>query len=291
MDGKICIVTGANSGIGKATAAGLAQRGATVVMVCRDQKRGAAARDDIMSASGNTSVDLLVADLSSQQSIRQLAGEFKRTYQQLHVLVNNAGVFHSQRSVTVDGLEYVFALNHLAHFLLTSLLLDMLTASAPSRIVNLTSGAERAGKIDFDDLQGEQRFKGTRAYSQSKLANVLFTYELARRLKGTQVTANALDPGGVATHLGRNNGLFAWAKHLLFYALKGQLLSPRQGADTVVYLASSAEVAGVSGKFFYQRRPTKSSAASYDESASDRLWEMSLKLTHLDFDPSRPRMP
>ncbi|HVO69556.1 MAG TPA: SDR family oxidoreductase [Aggregatilineaceae bacterium] len=278
MDGRICIVTGANSGIGKATAAGLAQQDATVVMVCRDQKRGVAARDDIVSASGSTSVDLLVADLSSQQSIRQLAEEFKRKYQQLHVLVNNAGVFHSQRSVTADGLEYTFALNHLAYFLLTSLLLDVLTASAPSRIVNLTSGAERAGKIDFDDLQGEQRFKGTRAYSQSKLANVLFTYELARRLQGTHVTVNCVQPGAVRTNFGRDaTGLFGLSVRILTPLMK----PPEQGAETPIYLATAPEIEGVSGKCFIGKKQVQTSRRSYDETVARHLWEVSEKLSHV----------
>jgi NAD(P)-dependent dehydrogenase (short-subunit alcohol dehydrogenase family) len=203
MQGKVCMVTGSNSGIGKETALGLAQMGATVVMVCRNRARGEAAQSDIKTKSGNHAVDLLLADLSSQQSIRQLVENFKQHYTQLHVLINNAGVFMLTRRATVDGLEMMFAVNYLAPFLLTNLLLDMLKASAPARIVSVSSGAHEAGYIKMDDLQAERHYRPMRAYGQSKLALVLFTYELARRLEGTGVTANCLHPGFVATSIGQ----------------------------------------------------------------------------------------
>ena len=195
MGEKVCLITGATSGIGKATAMGLANMGASVVMVGRDRGRGEAALAEIKEKSANASVDLLLADLSSQEEVRRLADEFKEAYPRLDVLINNAGVFRSERITTADGLEMTFAVNHLAYFLLTNLLLDVLKASAPSRIVNVSSGDHRNGTIDFDDLQGEKGYKGAKAYSQSKLANVLFTYELARRLEGTGVSANCLHPG------------------------------------------------------------------------------------------------
>src|SRR2546426_4670781 len=201
MQGKICMVTGANSGIGKATA--LAQMGATVVMVCRDRARGEEARSEITTKSRNNAVDLLQADLSSQQSIRQLVENFQHHYTQLHVLINNAGVAFPGRRETVDGLEMMFAVNYLAPFLLTNLLLDVLKASAPARIVNVSSASHKSGYIQMDDLQGEKHSRSMRAYGQSKLAVVLFTYELARRLQGTGVTANCLDPGFVGTHIGQ----------------------------------------------------------------------------------------
>jgi NAD(P)-dependent dehydrogenase (short-subunit alcohol dehydrogenase family) len=196
MGEKICLITGATSGIGKATAMGLANMEASVVMVGRDRGRGEAALAEIKEESGNASVDLMLADLSSQQEIRRLAHEIKEAYSRLDVLINNARLFRRQRITTVDGLEITFAVNHLAYFLLAKVLLDVLKSSAPSRIVNVGSGEQRNGTIDFDDLQGEKGYKGPKAYSQSKLATVLFTYELARRLEGTGITANCLHPGG-----------------------------------------------------------------------------------------------
>ncbi len=199
MQGKVCLLTGATAGIGKATALGLAQMGATVVMVSRDRARGEAAQAEIKTKSGNAAVDLLLADLSAQQSIRQLAENFQQRYTQLHVLINNAGLFMLRRRTTVDGLEMTFAVDYLAPFLLTNLLLDVLKASAPARIVNVSSNSHEAGYIKLDDLQAEHNYRSMRAYGQAKLAVVLFTYELARRLQGTGVTANCLHPGFVAT--------------------------------------------------------------------------------------------
>src|SRR6266571_796457 len=204
MQGKICMVTGANSGIGKATALALAQMGATVVMVCRDRARGEEARSEITTKSRKNAVDLLQADLSSQQSIRQLVEHFKHRYTQLHVLINNAGAAFTGRRETVDGLEMTFAVNYLAPFLLTNLLLDVLKASAPARIVNVSSNSHEAGYIQMDDLQAEH-YRSMRVYGQAKLAVVLFTYELARRLQGTGVTDNCLHPGFVATHFGQRD--------------------------------------------------------------------------------------
>jgi len=201
MNGKICLVTGASSGIGKATALGLAKLGATVVMVCRDTARGEAALSEIKQKSGNNSLDLLVADLSSQAEIRSLASEYRGKYQHLHVLINNAGVYYTKRHVTVDGLEAMFAINYLARFLLTNLLLDIIKSSAPARVINVAGAYHAKGKLNFDDLQGGNDFDGQQANHQSKLADVLFTYELARRLEGTGVTVNCLHPGMVATSL------------------------------------------------------------------------------------------
>src|SRR6266576_2877007 len=208
MQGKICMVTGANSGIGKATALALAQMGATVVMVCRDRARGEEAKSEITTKSRNNAVDLLQADLSSQQSIRQLVENFQHHYTHLHVLINNAGAgaAFTGRRETVDGLEMTFAVNYLAPFLLTNLLLDVLKASAPARIVNVSSDSHRSGSIQMDDLQAEKHYRPMRTYPQSKLAVVLFTYELARRLQGTGVTANCLHPGFVATNFAQSDG-------------------------------------------------------------------------------------
>jgi retinol dehydrogenase-14 len=276
MGEKVCLITGATSGIGKAT--GLANMGASVVMVGRDRGRGEAAQAEIKEKSTNASVDLMLADLSSQEEIRRLADEFKEAYPRLDVLINNAGLFRSKRITTADGLEMTFAVNHLAYFLLTKLLLDVLKSSAPSRIVNVSSGDHSNGTIDFDDLQGEKRYKGAKAYSQSKLANVLFTYELARRLEGTGVTANSLHPGVVGTNLGSGvSGAFGFVVRALTPLMK----SPEKGAETSIYLASSPEVEGLSGRYFVKKAEARSSDVSYDERLARRLWEVSAELTNL----------
>lgn len=276
MKGKTCVVTGANSGIGKFTATGLANLGAKVVMVCRDEERGRSAREEVISATGNESIDLLIADLSSNRSIRQLADTVLSKYEQLHVLVNNAGAYLGKRTLTEDGLETTFALNHLGYFLLTNLLLDLLKSSAPARIVSVASGAHKGSRINFDDLMGESSYAGFRAYGQSKLANVMFTYELARRLRGTYVTANCLHPGVVATNFGRKDrGLLGF----LFRTFSLFMRKPAKGAETAVYLASSAEVEGVTGRYFVDKKDVRSSGPSYDESTASRLWQVSEELT------------
>ena len=279
MSEKVCLITGATSGIGKATAMELASMGASIVMVGRDRGRGEAALAEINEGSPNASVDLMLADLSSQDEIRRLADEFKDAYPRLDVLVNNAGLFRSERITTADGLETTFAVNHLAYFLLTNLLLDVLKSSAPSRIVNVSSGDHKSGAIDFDDLQQEKRYKGAKAYSQSKLANVLFTYELAKRLEGTGVTANCLHPGaGVRTNFGSGvSGVFGFTVR----ALRPLMKSPEKGAETSVYLASSPEVEGLSSRYFVKKAEASSSAVSYDQRIARRLWEVSAELTNL----------
>lgn len=275
MSGKICLITGSSSGIGKATALGLAKLGAHVVMVCRDPDRGKAAQAEIKTSSRNSAVDLLVADFASQQSIRQLVREIQAKYQQIHVLVNNAGVIVRKRSVTSDGLEMTFAVNHLAPFLLTTLLLDLLKASAPARIVNVTSTTQ--GTINFDDLQGEQHYSMMSAYRQSKFANMLFTYELAHRLQGTGVTANCLHPGIVSSNVTRD---FPFPR-VIHFLTRPFFLSPEQGAQTSIYLASSPEVESISGAFFIKKRQIASYQQSYDEATSQRLWQVSAELTGL----------
>src|SRR2546421_6824878 len=281
MQGKICMVTGANSGIGKATALALAQMGATVVMVCRDRARGEQARSEIATKSRNNGVDLLQADLSSQQSIRQLVENFQQHYTHLHVLINNAGAgaAFTGRRETVDGLEMTFAVNYLAPFLLTHLLLDVLKASAPARIVNVSSNSHKSGYIQMDDLQEEKHYRSMRVYGQAKLAVVLFTYELARRLQGTGVTANCLHPGFVATHFGQRDAGPAF--RLLVKLIGSFGASPQEGAKTSIYLASSPEVEGVTGKYFVKSIPKRSAAISYDESLQRQLWEQSAKLVNL----------
>jgi NAD(P)-dependent dehydrogenase (short-subunit alcohol dehydrogenase family) len=276
MNGKTCLVTGATSGIGKETA--LARARASVVVVGRNPAKGADTVRQIQEQTGNTSVDLMLADLSSQQQVRQLAEDFKRKYRHLHVLVNNAGAILLSRRESADGIEMTWALNHLGYFLLTNLLLDVLRSSAPSRIVNVSSSAHRGVALDFADLQGRTRYRGFRTYARSKLANLLFTYELASRMEATSVTVNALHPGLVATNLLGGNGLLGRALTFLL-GLRG--MRPEAGARTAVYLATSSEVEGVSGRYFERQKAVRSSPASYDQAAAGKLWQVSAELTGL----------
>jgi NAD(P)-dependent dehydrogenase (short-subunit alcohol dehydrogenase family) len=288
MRGRVCVVTGASSGIGRATAAGLARSGATVVLVCRDRTRGEAAVEGIRAEGAGAAVDLVLADLASQASVRALAETLLGRCPRIHVLVNNAGVVNLRHTTTVDGIESVFAVNHLAYFLLTNLLLERLQASAPARIVNVASDAHRWGTIDFDDLGHARRYRWTRVYGASKLANVLFTYELARRLAGTGVTANCCHPGAVATGLGRNNGRIAAA---VTRVLAPFFRTPERGAATSLHLATSPALEGVSGRYFVDLRERRSSPASYDAAVARRLWEVSCRLTGLTAECRDSRRP
>jgi len=276
MTGKTVLITGGTGGIGKAAAVGLASMGARVGITGRDQARAERAATDIEAESGNQAVDVFVADLSSQTEVRRMAGEVLAAYPRLDVLVNNVGGFWSHRHMTADGLEHTFALNHLAPFLLTSLLLERLTDSAPARIVTVSSGAQSMGKIDFDDLMGEQDYSGQRAYNQSKLANVMFTYELARRLETTGVTATALHPGMTNTSFSAEDPARAMAP--VVFVVRPFMRSPRKGAETVVYLASSSAVEGVSGMYYANRRAKRSNDSSYDAEVTARLWRVSAEL-------------
>jgi retinol dehydrogenase 14 len=273
------LVTGGTGGIGLATASGLAGLGARVGIVGRDPGRAADAADAVRRTAAGARVDTFVADLSSQAEVRRLADEVLASYPRLDVLVNNVGGYWAHRHVTADGLEHTFALNHLAPFLLTQLLRGLLVTSAPARVVTVSSGAQAMGRIDFDDLQGEHDYNGQRAYNQSKLANVLFTYELARRLEGTGVTANVLHPGVVRTRFGQEDS-GRWMQ-LLLPVVRPFLKSPERGARTAVHLASAPELAGVSGRYFANSAPRKSSARSYDAQVAARLWETSAELTGL----------
>ncbi len=281
MQGKVCVITGANSGIGKATALGLAKMGATIVMVCRNQSAGTAAMEQIKVESANDNIALLLADLSSQTAIRQLVQDFKVRYTQLHVLINNAGVAPIKRSMTLDGIETTFAVNYLAPFLLTNLLLDVLKTSAPSRVVNVAGDFHRKATINFDDLMFERNYSGTQANNQAKLALILFTYELARRLEGTEVTVNSLHPGAVATNAPLKDPELSSLSRFFYRLVKPFFLSPERGAETSIYLASSPEVDGVTGKYFIKKATVASSPESYDIEISKRLWEISAKLTGL----------
>jgi len=276
MKGKIVLITGATSGIGRETALGLARKGATLVLVGRSREKLGRTISEIAAQTGNQQIDSLVCDLTSMESVRKLAGDFKAKYQRLDVLINNAGEIVNERRVTVDGYEYTLALDHLSHFLLTSLLMDIIKKSAPSRIINVSSSAHMFGHLDFDDLMGEKKYGAMRAYGQAKLANLLFTYELARRLAGTGVTVNALHPGVVKTNFGAGMK----GRWRIFITLgKPFNISARKGAETSIYLASSPEVARVSGKYFAKKKEKRSSKESYDESVAKRLWSESARLT------------
>ncbi|MGV9805798.1 SDR family NAD(P)-dependent oxidoreductase [Micromonospora chersina] len=277
MAGRTVLITGGTGGIGRATAEGLARLGARVAITGRDLARAQAVAAQIAAAAGNPAVDAYAGDLSSQAAVRRLAGEVLAAYPRLDVLVNNVGGYWAHRHVTADGLERTFALNHLAPFLLTNLLLDRLIASAPARVVTVSSGAQAMGRIDFDDLQGQRRYSGQRAYNQSKLANVMFTYELARRLAGVGVTATVLHPGVVRTAFGAEDQSAFFS--LMSTVVRPFMKTPAQGAETPIHLASSPEVEGVTGQYFANRRPRRSSRTSYDTAAAARLWQVSAELT------------
>jgi retinol dehydrogenase-12 len=281
MDGRVCVVTGATSGIGKATAAALARLGAQVVLVARDCGRGEATAAEV-AAAGASPPRLEIADLASMAQVRALAGRLG-ALDRIDVLVNNAGLMAGQRRVTADGFDEVFAVNHLAPFLLTRLLLGQLTAAAPARVITVTSGAHAGARLDLDDPQLERGWDSWRAYANSKLANILFTRELARRLEGTGVTANCAHPGVVRTRFGREARLPMRAAVTLGRPF---MLSPRRGADTIVYLATSPEVAGASGGYYVKRQRREPSAAARDDAAARRLWQLSEELTGLA--PARP---
>jgi NAD(P)-dependent dehydrogenase (short-subunit alcohol dehydrogenase family) len=279
MEGKVVLVTGGTSGIGRAAATALAAMGAEVIVSGRNRERGEAALAEIRCASGNEKVSLMIADLAVQAEVRGLAEGFKERHDRLDVLVNNAGLIQSERTETPDGIELTLAVNHLAPFLLTNLLLGILKESAPSRIITVSSEARRNAELDFGDLQSERRYRAFPVYAMTKKANILFTYELADRLEGTGVVANCVHPGGVNTNFGYDNrspGI------LLFRAFKQFMRTPEQGADTVIYLASSPETGGMNGKYLMDRKEV-SPAEPRDEAAQKRLWEVSEDLTNLGF--------
>jgi NAD(P)-dependent dehydrogenase (short-subunit alcohol dehydrogenase family) len=278
MRGKTCIVTGANSGIGKETALGLARLGAHVAMVCRNREKGQAALEEIRRESGSSQVDLLIADMSSQASVRALAEQIQQKYSRLEVLVNNAGGGAPKGTLCADGIEMTLATNHLGAALLTLLLLDLLKASAPSRIINVSSEAQRHARLDMNDLQFERRkFSGFAAYGQSKLLMNAFTFELARRLAGTGVTANCLHPGVVATNIWGANPQFILK--LIIAVGKPFMLNSKQGAAVSLYLATSPEVAQVSGEFFVKSKPAKSNPLSRDPKLMAEVWLWTEKMT------------
>lgn len=278
MQGKTVLITGATDGIGKETARALAKMGAKVTIVGRNREKSERVLAELKQSTGNPNIELLLADLSSMQAVRDLAEAFKTKHDRLDVLVNNAGAIYDSREVTVDGYERTFATNHLAYFLLTNLLLDLLKKSAPARIVNVASEAHKSGKLDFDDLQSEKHFSTFTVYGTSKLANVLFTYELARRLAGTGVTANCLHPGVIASGFGNSTNRVL---RIGFSLVRPFMIDAVKGAQTTIYCASSPAVEGVTGKYFKNKRPYPSRKLTHNEAIAKRLWEVSEGLVGL----------
>jgi retinol dehydrogenase 14 len=278
LNGKTILVTGATNGIGKAAALAFARQGAHVALTARDEARGRATLEEIKAATGNDNIELYIADLSKQADVRKLAAEFSAQHETLDVLLNNAGGVFDTRLTTADGLEMTFALNHLAYFLLTNLLLETLKRTPNARIINVSSSAQGLGKLNFDDLQST-KFSSFGAYSMSKLANVIFTYSLAKRLEGTGVTVNALHPGNVATGFGDNSK--SAVMRFIYSVIKRFSITPESGADTAVYLASSPDVAGKTGGYYEKRKLKRSNPVSYDAAVQERLWLESAKLTGL----------
>ncbi len=282
MQGKIVVITGASDGIGLETACGLAAKGSDLALVCRSSERGEGARRTVLGRTPDARVDLFLADLSSQAQVRRLAGELARRYERVDVLINNAAAVYSRRTVSEDGIEMQLAVNHLAYYLLTRLLLDHLLKAGRARVVNVASRAHFRGRIAFDDLGASRRYSALAAYNQSKLANVLFTYELARRLAGTGVTANCLHPGLVRTRIGNKH---ATRLHSLLHSVMCVLgVDPRDGARTAIYLASAPGLETVTGQYFVNARPARSSRLSHDAQIAQRLWTVSAELTGLPAD-------
>ena len=272
MNGKVCLVTGATDGIGKVSARVLAELGAKVIIVGRNPEKSAIVLAELRSISGNENIDLLMADLAVMQEVRDLAEQVISRYDRLDVLLNNAGGYFTKHKITSDGLEMTFALNHMSYFLLTNKLMELLKYSAPARIVNVSSDAHYGVDMEFENLNGEQEYKAWKAYQKSKLANVLFTYELLKKVPGN-ITVNCLHPGFVATNFGHNNGGFFGP--VLKIAQRISAIDPEEGAKTSIFLCSAPEVKGVSGKYFYKCQPKTSSRESRNKDTGKRLWQIS----------------
>jgi len=277
---RIIMITGANSGIGKYTSIELAKMGAQIIMMCRNKERGEEALKEIKKESNSQKVDLFLADLSDQESLRTMVKKFKQQYDQLHVLINNAGAVIFERQTTEVGYEMTFAVNYLGHFLLTHLLLDYLIQSAPSRIINVSSMVHRYAKLDLDNIHLKKNYKYLKAYSNSKLALILFTYKLARKLEGKDLTVNALHPGVVRSNLGMRD--IKWYMKPFYYLGRLFMKSSHKGAETSVYLAGSPEVQDDSEKYFVKCEPKKSSKKSYNRKLQDKLWNLSKKMTEIE---------
>ena len=272
MDGRVCIVTGSNSGIGKETARALAGIGATVVMVVRIKEKGIKSLNEIQEETGNRETTLMICDVSSRSSIQSFVEEFSGSYERLHVLINNAGAVYMKKEFTPDGFEKTFATNYLGPFQLSRELQPLLEVGAPSRIINVSSGMHKTGKMDFDDLQSLNKFGGMKVYANTKLMVTTMTYELARRLEGTGVTANVVEPGFVATNLGMNSGSLMSA--LMFTIVRPMQKSPKKGAETSIWAATAPELENVTGKCFANKQEISSAKISYDGELQIRLWEV-----------------
>ena len=281
MKDKICLITGATSGIGKATAIALSEMGYSLILTGRNNKRGEILVNKIRKKFQNQTAEFIRADISSRSDVIQLTEKIMSEYNHLDVLINNAGARYNKYQKSGDGIELTFATNHLGHFLLTLQLIDLLKASSSARIINVASSAHFGYSNDFNQAADPLHYNRKEAYGKSKLANLMFTYELARRLQDKRISVNAVDPGGVITNLGRNNGFIPWSKHILYYLLKQKLITPGQGAETIVYLASSPETSGVSGKYFYRKNKIQSSRESYDKKSATKLWNLSLGLCNI----------
>jgi NAD(P)-dependent dehydrogenase (short-subunit alcohol dehydrogenase family) len=282
MRKNFCLITGATSGIGKAAASVLAQKGFSLILTGRNSGKGRSYANDLVKKFPDISTEFIPADLSSMEEVKQLAAKISSGYERIDVLINNAGARFNDFVKSKDGIEMTFATNHLGHFLLTHLLMDLIKRSPSARIINVTSSVHSGCTNDFSDAAAPTNYDRKAAYCKSKLANLLFTYELADRLRNSKVSVNAVNPGGVLTNLGRNNGLIPWFRHIGYYLLKRELLSPSEGADTIVYMAEAPELEGITGKYFYKRKEIKSSPESYRKEDALKLWDLSIKLCELD---------
>lgn len=276
----ICLITGANSGIGKVTALELAKKGMTIVMVCRNKEKGEQARGEIIAGSGNNNIELFLCDLAKLDDVERLAREVRNRYNRLDILINNAGLIIEDRQTTAEGFEMTFAINHLGHFLLTHLLLDLLKKSDEARIINVSSTAHKYAKLDFTDLQLEKNFSAIVAYSNSKLANILFTRQLANEVASFGITVNSLHPGFINTNFG--SGLDKPLFKFLMFIASPLTITSEEGAQTSIYLASSPEVKGKSGLYFVKKRPQRPSKEALSDYNAKQLWEISHQLTDLD---------
>lgn len=283
MKNKICLITGATSGIGKATAFKLADLGASLILLSRNEKKGEKICDQIKKRTNRPLAKFYKVDISSLKEVRNILERIKTDFEYIDVIINNAGARFDNYLKNDEGVELTFATNHLGHFLLTISLIEMLKKSTQGRIINVSSSAHSRGNIEFDDIVAPEHYDRRLAYGRSKLANLYFTYELGSRLKNTNITVNAVDPGGVATNFSRNNGLYPWLKHYLSYILQLRLISPEKAAETIVYLASSIEVTKTTGKYFFEKKEINSSPASYDRKAAEKLWHLSVNLTGVNY--------
>jgi len=282
MNKRTCLITGATSGIGRAAALALAEKGQGLVLIGRNEEKAARVCEEIKRKARNGNVSYYVCDLSILQAVRGLAAKIKEDYGKIDVLINNAGARFLKHQLTKEGIEMTLATNHLGHFVLTLSLIDMLEKSAQGRIINVSSGTHYAGTGVIENVLSARDYDGRKQYANSKLANILFTYALSERLKGQGISVNAVGPGGIATNFARNNGLKHWLKHRIYYLSKRQLLTPRQGAETLVFLASSEAVGEITGKYFSDKKEKKSSDISHDKDAQERLWAKSVALSGID---------